>query len=300
MMTWPFAWPETLKLKGPLGWGLASTACFIVFLFLTFPYGPLQNRLLTELNRASGWEIRAADWSVGLPMTIEWHDVILAGPTIGVIPVEAVRTSIGVFQALLGRLVIDCAIQLPGVAQAGAGRAMGSLTAASWSLQGPLAVKGHFQQMDLATVLKPYVSRGTVQGDFMHHWNNTRSAHDALKGEGTLKVEIKDLAIERIAAGISSIPSLTFGQIQASLACHDGACDVTELKGDGVDGSFTAQGRVMLRQPMQQSLLDLTVTVIPGVGFAQKAASLSLPPFQPGTPFTFKLVGPVMNARVAL
>ena len=33
-MTWPFAWPETLKLKGPLGWGLASLACFIVFLFL--------------------------------------------------------------------------------------------------------------------------------------------------------------------------------------------------------------------------------------------------------------------------
>ena len=300
MMTWLFVWPETLKLKGPLGWGLASTACFIVSLFLTFPYGPLQNRLLTELNRASGWEIRAADWSVGLPMTIEWHDVVLAVPTIGVIPVEAVRTTIGVFQAFLGRLVIDCAIQLPGVAQAGAGRAMGSLTAASWSLQGPVVVKGHLQQMDLATVLKPYVSRGTVQGDFMHQWNNTHSAQDALKGEGTMKVEIKDLAVERIAAGTSSIPSLTFGQIQVSLVCHDGACDVTELKGDGVDGSFTAQGRVMLRQPMQQSLLDLTVTVIPGAGFAQEAASLSLPQFQPGTPFTFKLVGPVMNARVAL
>lgn len=300
MMTWPFPWPETLKLKGPLGWGLASMACFIVFLFLTFPYGPLQNRLLTELNRASGWEIRAADWSVGLPMTIEWHDVVLAGPTSGVIPVEAVRTTIGVFQALLGRLVIDCAIQLPGVAQAGAGRAMGSLTAASWSLQGPVVVKGHLQQMDLATVLKPYVSRGTVQGDFRHQWNNTQSAHDAIKGEGTVKVEIKDLAVERIAAGTSSIPSLTFGQIQAALACRAGACDVTELKGDGVDGSFTAQGRVMLRQPMQQSLLDLTVTVIPSVGFAQKAASLSLPPFQPGTPLTFKLVGPIMHANVGL
>lgn len=299
-MTWPFAWPAILKLKGPLGWGLASMACFIVFLFLTFPYGPLQNRLLTELNRASGWEIRAADWSVGLPMTIEWHDVVLAGPTMGTIPVEAVRTTIGVFQALLGRLVIDCAIQLPGVAQAGAGRAMGSLTAASWSLQGPVAVKGHLQQMDLATVLKPYVSRGTVQGDFMHQWNNTQRAHDALKGEGTVKVEIKDLTVERIGAGISSNPSLTFGQIQAALACHDGACDITELKGDGVDGSFTAQGRVMLRQPMQLSLLDLRVTVIPGVGFAQKAASLSLPPFQTGTPVTFKLVGPIMNAKVAL
>ena len=134
----------------------------------------------------------------------------------------------------------------------------------------------------------------------MHQWNNTQSAHDAIKGEGTVKVEIKDLAVERIAAGPSSIPSLTFGQIQAALACRDGACNVTELKGDGVDGSFTAQGRMMLRQPLQQSILDLTVTVVPGAGFAQKAASLSLPPFQPGTPLTFKLVGPIASARVAL
>ena len=300
MMTWRFAWPETLKRKGPLGWGLASLACFIVFLFLTFPYGPLQNRLLTELNRASGWEVRAADWSMGVPVAIEWHDVVLAGPTIGTIPVEAVRAAIGVFQASLGRLVIDYTVQLPGVAQAGAGRATGSLTVASWSLRGPVAVNGHLQQMDLAAVLKPYVSRGTVQGDFMHRWDSAQDTQAALKGEGTVKVEIQDLVVERIAAGASSIPSLTFNRIQAAIACRDGACDVTELKGDGVDGSFTAQGRVTLRQPLQQSLLDLTVNMVPGAGFALKAASLSLPPFQPGIPLTFKLVGPIMNARVAL
>lgn len=300
MTTWPFAWPEMLMRKGPLGWGLASLACFIVFLFLTFPYGPLQNRLLTELNRVSGWEVRAGDWSVGFPAAIEWRDLVFAGPAREAIPVEAVRATVGVFQAMLGKLVIDYAVQLPGVAQAGAGRATGSLSAASWSLEGPIAVKGRLQDMDLAKVLRPYVSRGTAQGDFMHRWDNAQGAYAALKGEGTLKVEIKDLVVEPMAAGASANPSLAFGRIQASLACHDGACDVTELKGDGEDGSFTAQGRVALRQPLQQSLLDLTVTVIPGAGFAQKAASLSLPPFQPGTPLTFKLVGPIMNARVAL
>ncbi len=299
MTGWPFAWPETLKLKGPLGWGLASLACFIVFLFLTFPYGPLQNRLLTELNRASGWEVRAADWSVGLPAAIEWRDLVLTGPTIGTIPVEAARATIGVFQAFLGRLVIDYAIQLPGVAQAGMGRATGSLTAATWSLEGPIAVKGRLQELDLAAVLKPYVSRGTVQGEFMHRWDNVQGAQAALKGEGTVNIEIKDLVVEQVAVGASTNPSLAFGHIQAAIACHDGACDVTELKGDGVDGSFTAQGHVALRQPLQQSLLDLTVTVIPGAGFAKKAASLSLPPFQPGTPLTFKLVGPIMTAKVA-
>lgn len=299
MTAWSLAWPETLKLKGPLGWGLASLACFIVFLFLTFPYGPLQSRLLTELHRASGWEVRAADWSVGFPAAIEWHDLVLTGPTIGTIPVEAVQATFGVLQAMLGQLVVDYAIQLPGVAQAGMGRATGSLTAASWSLVGSIAIKGRLQELDLVTVLKPYVSRGIIQGDFMHRWDNAQGAQAVLKGEGTVKIEIKDLVVERIAAGVSANSSLALGHIQAAIACRDGACDVTELKGDGVDGSFTAQGRVALRQPLQQSLLDLTVTVVPGTGFAQKAASLSLPPFQPGIPLTFKLVGPIMSARVA-
>jgi type II secretion system protein N len=299
MTAWSLAWPETLKLKGPLGWGLASLTCFILFLFLTFPYGPLQSRLLTELHRASGWEVRAADWSVGFPAAIEWHDLVLTGPTIGTIPVQAVQATFGVLQAILGQIVVDYAIQLPGVAQAGMGRATGSLTAASWSLAGSIAVKGRLQELDLATVLKPYVSRGIIQGDFMHRWNNAQGAQAVLKGDGTVKIEIKDLVVDRIAAGVSANSSLALGHIQAAIACRDGACDVTELKGDGVDGSFTAQGRVALRQPLQQSLLDLTVTVVPGAGFAQKAASLSLPPFQPGIPLTFKLVGPIMSARVA-
>ena len=300
MTAWPITWPETTKLKGPLGWGLATLAGFILSLLLTFPYGPLQNRLLAEFHQTSGWEMRAADWSVGFPASIEWRDVVLAGPTMGAIPLETVRTTIGVFQALFGHLVIDYVVQLPGAAPVGAGRATGSLTAGSWGLRGPASVKGHLQQMDLAAVLKPYVSRGTAQGDFMHRWENTQDATAALKGDGTVKMEIKDLVVDRVAAGSAAMLSLTLGRIQASIACHDGVCDVTELKGDGVDGSFTAQGHVTLRQPLQQSILDLTVTVIPGPGFAQKAASLSLPPFQPGAPLTFKLAGPIMNARVAL
>jgi type II secretion system protein N len=298
MIKW--AWLETLTLKGPLAWILASLACFIVFLFLTFPYGPLQNRLLTELNRATGWDVRATDWSVGFPAGIEWHDVVLAGPAMGAISIKDVRATIGVFEAILGQLVLDYAVQLPGGTQGGAGRATGSLTTASWQLRGPVAVKGHLQQMDLATVLKPYVTSGMIQGDFTHRWDGAQGSNAALKGEGTVKVEIKDFVIDRIPSGTQSMPSLTFGRIQAALTCRDAACDVTELKGDGVDGSFSVQGHVTLQHPLQQSLLDLTVTVVPGAGFAQKAASFSLPPFQPGTQLTFKLVGPIMNARVAL
>ena len=75
---------------------------------------------------------------------------------------------------------------------------------------------------------------------------------------------------------------------------------MSEWGGRGWDGWLSAGGMRVLRHQLQRGLVDLNVTVVTGVGFSQKAASLSLPPFQPGTPLTFKLVGPIMNARVAL
>ena len=77
-------------------------------------------------------------------------------------------------------------------------------------------------------------------------------------------------------------------------------CDVTELKGDGIDGSFTADGKIILQQPVQQSQLALNMTVIPGAGFTSKAGTLGLPPLPPGTPMTFKIQGTVGQARIAL
>jgi len=55
-----------------------------------------------------------------------------------------------------------------------------------------------------------------------------------------------------------------------------------------------------VQQPIQQSQLALSLTVIPGVGFAAKAAGLGIPPLPPGTPLTFKVIGTLAQARVAL
>ncbi|MDH4186336.1 MAG: type II secretion system protein GspN [Nitrospira sp.] len=298
MMTWSIA--KRLPLPGTesLRWGLAALVCFFGFLVLTFPYGPLQARLLQELRRTSGWEVQAADWSVSLPSTIEWKGIIVTGPA-GIIPIAAVRASVGVFPAFTGRLALQYVIQQSGGSAAERGKAAtatGSVTAASWSLQSPIAVKGHLQQIDLSAILKPYISRGTIQGDFSHRWD----AIAGLNGEGTVQADITDFMSERITSGTVSIPSLTFSRIRLTLACRDTLCDITELKGDGIDGSFAIQGRITLQQPLSQSLLNLSVTVVPGAGFSQKAAGLSLPPLQPGTSVTFKLAGPIMSAKVTL
>ncbi|HKY71854.1 MAG TPA: type II secretion system protein GspN [Nitrospira sp.] len=295
------AWPTTFSLqKEPLAWIMGGVASLIVFLLLTFPFGTLQARVLSELIRATGWDIRAAEWSPGLPLAVEWRDLTWTKPGGASIPVQSMRLNIGVLGLLVGQQSVDALVQFPGNGPPGTGKATGTVNASSWSFVGPLALKAHAQQVDLATVIKPYVTRGLLQADVVQRWENRGKDGVAFKGDGSWKAEIKDLVLERIPLGSAAIPSLNFSRVTAAVTCHDAVCDITDFKGDGPDGTITAQGRLLLRQPVVSSTLELTVTVLAGAGWAQKAGNLPIPPLPPGTPLTLKLGGPVANPKLTL
>ena len=262
MITRP-TWPVALTIKKePVAWVVGAIASLLLFLFVTFPFGTLQARVLTELVRATGWDIRAADWSPGLPLAVEWRDLTWTKPGGASIPVQLMRLNVGVLGLLLGHQTVDGLVQFPGGSQPGTGRATGTVNASSWSFLGPISLKAHAQQVDLATVIKPFVTRGLLQADVMQRWENRGKEGIAFKGDGSWKVEIKDLMLERIPMGPAILPSLNFSRVTAALACHDAVCDITDFKGDGPDGTITAQGRLHLRQPVESSMLELTVTVL--------------------------------------
>jgi type II secretion system protein N len=295
------SWPTIVTLKKePFAWIVGGVVSLLLFLFLTFPFGTLQSRVLSELIRATGWDIRAADWSPGLPLAVEWHDLTWTKPGGASIPLQLMRLNVGLLGLLLGQQTIDTLVQFPGGGQPGTGRATGTVNAASWSFLGPVSLKARAQQVDLASVIKPYVTRGLLQADVMQRWENRGKEGIAFKGDGAWKVEIKDLVLERIPVGPAAIPSLNFSRVTAALNCHDAVCNITDFKGDGPDGTITAQGRLLLRQPVQSSMLEVTVTVLAGAGWAQKAGNLPIPPLPPGTPLTFKLAGSVANPKLTL
>ncbi len=301
IMIGQLSWPRLVSLKSePAVWSLISLASFLLFLFVTFPYSTMQTRILTEIARGTGWEVRAADWSPGLPLGIEWHEVTWSRPGGTAIPVQLMRFNVGLLGLLMGHQVIDGLVQFPGGGQTSGGRATARMDASSWSFQGPVSFKGQFKQVDLSAFVKPYVTRGLLEGDVMQRWENLGPQGMRFKGDGTWKAEIKELVLGQIPVGVGTLPSLSFSRVSLALSCHDAVCDVTEFKGDGPDGTIAAQGRVILQQPVQSSTLDLAVTVLPGAGWAQKAGNLPLPPLPPGTPLTFKLAGSVANPILTL
>src|ERR1044071_6833281 len=88
--------PVVAVKKEFLAWVAGGLASLLVFLFLTFPFGTLQARVLAELIRATGWEIRATDWSPSLPLAVEWHELTWTKPGGASIPVQLMRLNVGV------------------------------------------------------------------------------------------------------------------------------------------------------------------------------------------------------------
>ena len=294
-------WLAALEIrKEPLVWVCAGLTSLILFFYLTFPYHALQLRILGELSRGTGWDVRAAEWSRGVPLVVEWHDLIWSKPGRVSIPVDLMRLNVGMMGAIIGPRTLDGTVQLPGLGQVGGGRITGTVSAASWSFLGPVSIQGEAQQVDLALVGKPLVIKGLLNADVTQEWENRAKEGAAFKGDGSWKVEIKELELDRIPFGGGFVPALSFNRVIAIMNCRDSTCNIAEFRADGPDGTLTAQGRVLLQQPLESSRLELSLTVLPGAGWAQKSRNLPVPPLPPGIPFAFKLLGTVANPNLSL
>ncbi|MCP9443572.1 MAG: type II secretion system protein GspN [Nitrospira sp.] len=284
--------------KGHLAWIAVGLGTFGFGLVATFPYDALQTRLASELNRATGITIRTTEWSIAWPMGIKWQQVSLNMPEWDPIELALLQANIGLLQALGGTLTLDVTVQ-PDTAPS-AGQARFSLSASSLTGQGPWSATGRLRHVDLSRFLGRYVSRGAIDSEFVHRTGSNHLPSQNIGGEGTWKAEATDIAIDRIPLGNGRTLSLTFAKISIGLECRDSTCRVTTLNGEGIDGSFTGEGTLTIQNPLRNSQLALTLTLVPGTGFAAKALPLGLPPLPVGSPLTVKIVGPLAQPRVTL
>ena len=136
-------------------------------LMATFPYGMLQARVVAELTRATGMEIRVVDWTVGLPLGLEWRNVTLSQPNWIPLQLAVLQAKLGVMKALGGTLGLNVVAKL-NETPSPTGLAKGTITASSLSLASPVTIKGQVQQVDLSKIIRRYVTHGTLNGDFSH------------------------------------------------------------------------------------------------------------------------------------
>ena len=293
-MTWPGTW------KAMLIWTGVGLGALAMGMAATFPYDALHARAVAELNRSTGVDVHITNWTSTWPLGLTWRAVTLTKPDWEPIQLGILHAKLGLLTVLTGGLGLDIEARLDETASK-TGLARAALTASSWSMtEGSVSLEGRLQQVDLSKLFHRYVNHGVLNGDFAHRFDSVQASASILKGEGKWSADASDLAIDHIPLGNGRILSLVFTKVSAELACRDAICEVMELKGDGLDGSFIGHGTITLQQPLQTSQLALTVTVTPGTGFAAKAEALGLPPLQAGTSLTINIVGPLAQARIAL
>ena len=152
---WPDAWKEILV------WTISGISILVLCLIATFPYSALQNRVVAELKQATGLDVRIGDWTIGLPLSLEWRNVSLSKPNLDPVELTSLQARLGVFEALRGTLGLDVLVQL-GEQTLRTNFVKGTLTAATFSMAGPLTLKGQLQQVDLPKLIRRWADSSRV------------------------------------------------------------------------------------------------------------------------------------------
>lgn len=240
--------------------------CFFLFAYWTFPYERLKDRVVAEIeksNRASGSAQRVEIdslrpyWLTG----VQARGVRLitprppTDPELAKGPVETVIDEVHVRLSFLplfiGRLSVTFGAELFG------GSVKGSATLNGAEQRLGLEAEGiELQRTDpvVAAVGAP------VTGAFSCKLDVTTSDRKLAKTSGTFSFAVSDASLgdgKSQIAGKLALPRLTLGDVAASGEIKDGVMKLEKLAAAGRDLELSVEGKVTLREPTNESLLDV-------------------------------------------
>lgn len=285
--------------RAALGWALYTIAALGVFLALTFPYAQLQARLLDEVARGTGLEVRADRWEPVWPLGIAWSDVSATAPGLPRFGADLVSVHTEIWSLVQGPAILHGQIRLPGPQGAG-GLITGRLLLNRWSPQGPGRLTGSVEQLNLPALSLPLIKQGTLRGTFDQRWTQLASPSEFLRGQGDWQAEVKGLDLEHVPIGPLTLPSVTFTSLKARLQCQDGTCRIEGLQGDGPDGTVSGEGVLTVLEPLSDSRLILSLSLIVAEAYKRRVPVAALLQGPPGAPVKVTLTGPLTRLQATL
>jgi len=239
-------------------YALYTFVLFAVFMLVNFPYLALVDRALQGIEtgplRVEVAGARFAWWR-GLELTgVRLVDRDLGNVPLLEIPRSYVRPSwIGLMRGQLASAALDA-------------EAYGGTTSWQWSSGNDVGrVQGHLQDLQLARhrglmgVFEAGQISGLLSGDVDVEFRVGDSA--ATKVEGQLRAD--DLAATDLVYLGTPLINLGFDETTLKFSVQGGRVDVEELNASGPDLEVAGSGQIGLRDPFQDSVLNLKATVTP-------------------------------------
>ena len=277
-----------------LAWMTTGIALVAIFTAVMFPFEALHTRLIQELARQTGMTVEVDVRRPYRPLGVEWLGLRLSrGEQFGV-TIPRVTGVLSLVDVVDGNPVVRLSIWLDDRAVRPAATA--TATFADWTFQRVVQVSGMAERVDVPGAVGPPVKSGRANATF--HFASGQNPADPLDGE--LRLDVTDLTVAQITNQGIRVPEWAMNSLRGAVQCRDGICSITEFLGTGPDGSLEASGQLVLGHTPQESRWDVGVTLLCSQALSQRAAAVGGFPLPVGTPLRAKLVGSLMQPRVAL
>jgi type II secretion system protein N len=255
---------EGLLGRRTLLYALYTTALFLVFLLVNFPYHDISKRVIDSLDLpAQGLRFEHADtrfaWWRGLEL-----QRVKFGPSDPAVPPFVEAASIYVRPGLDGLVRGQLnSVDLLGLLYGGA---VGAHLAAGDGLRrATVTVDGVQLQRYPGAAALLSLQEGSLGGKLSGVI--TIETHGGDDGETRAAAELNlanaSLTDAKLNSGII-LPPLHFDKAALKLNLQAGRLEVQELEANGPEVEVSASGQIALRKPLQDSVLNLKFVLVPG------------------------------------
>ncbi len=235
-----------------------TAVLFVIFLIVTFPHELLVRRALSSVNQGTvAVEFNAATfaWFKGYELT---GLRIASTAADGRLPyLECSRLWI---RPALSALVRGNPYAVEVSADLYGGTARGEARLAEGNLVGNL----QWQGIDVARyrTLTSLLDEGQLAGKVSGQFDFEARGATLSAGQGTGELSVEGIGLTDVKVAGFGVPELHFRQTKLKFAIRGGRLEVQDLNATG-DINVQGSGQVVLREPVQDSVLNLRGTLLP-------------------------------------
>jgi len=258
---------ERLQLRGAgsrgplLAYGLYTLVLFVLCFVATFPHDLLVQRALRGMTAGTPIRIETGAGRVGWMLDYAVDGVRVRAGDDAAEPILS-ADSIRLAPSLLG-LLRGTPFPLGLGASLYGGTLRGTIDPRPASFRVDATLAG----VDLARYkgLTPWIE-GAVRGRIDAAVALDGAGRGALAAAGPVTLRIPGLALEGTKIRGITVPDLHFGDVHLTGAVKNGRFEISEFIADGQEIGLRGEGNVLLRNPVESSVLSLELVVTPAAG----------------------------------
>lgn len=281
--------------RSTLWYGLYTFILFLVFLVVTFPHEVLVRRAIEMVPPQAPVRIEFDGARFAWLRGIEIENVRISGPDVPAPYVEIARLWL---RPSLGDLIKGDVNAVELEAEVYGGRGSGVLHNNAGVISGIIQVDD--VSLGRYTLLRSYLQEGTVGGRMSARLDFSANGNDLSVAHGSGELTLNNATLEGAKVQGFGIPDLHLDLTRLAVSLQRDQLEIKELTAKGKEISVDASGQISMRQPVEDSMLNLRAVIAAGPEAPDSIKGLlsMLPKPAPGQDQALKITGPLLRPKL--